>query len=365
MIIQIQPWIGEEEGEQLRRVIDSTYVTEHLLTNEFEEKIRTLTGSKHAISITNGTMALFCCLKALGIGPGDEVLVPNITFVASANAVILAGAKPVLCEIDKDTFCIDAERAALKINSSTKAIMPVHLYGQSADMDMVLSLAQQYDLKVIEDAAQGVGVFYKGKHTGTIGDIGILSFYGNKTITCGEGGVILTDDDFIAKKCFQLKNHGRDAKGTFIHENIGYNFAFTDMQAAIGIAQLNKLPKIIDRKKEINEYYIEQLSAVADNFKPVYIDQNSSPVYWFSSFLTEHREELMSYLKSHKIQTRLFFYPLHQQPCYKGVLDVSGDFTISEEVYARGVSLPSSYNLTVEEQDTVILKIKEFYEDRH
>ena len=221
MIVQIEPWIDERELDELKRVITSTFVVEHDLTKEFENLTKEMTGSKYAIALTNGTMALFCSLVALGVQAGDEVIIPNITFVATANAVILAGATPVLCEITKDTFNIDVSMAHNLVTSKTRAIIPVHLYGQSADMDEIMSFAKLYDLKVIEDAAQGVGVSFNGRHVGTFGDVGILSYYGNKTITCGEGGIVLTDDEAIAKRVYRLKNHGRDVKGTFIHEHIG------------------------------------------------------------------------------------------------------------------------------------------------
>ena len=259
VIVQIEPWIDDAELRELKRVIDSTFLVEHDLTREFEAMTARLAGSKHAIAVCNGSMALFVCLKALGIGPGDEVIVPNLTFVATANAVILAGATPVLCEVREDTFCLDAERAEKLITPATRALLPVHLYGQSADMAQVMALARCHNLKVIEDAAEGIGVTFEGRHVGSFGDMGILSYYGNKTITCGEGGMVLTDDDELAKAAYRLKNYGRDQKGTFVHESIGFNFSFTDLQAAIGIAQMKKLPAIVRRKREIHDRYVDEL----------------------------------------------------------------------------------------------------------
>jgi len=361
MINQIEPWIDDEELIQLRRVIDSTFVTEHDLTLEFEEKIKSLTGSPYAVSVTNGTAALFCALKALGIGEGDEVIVPNMTFIASSNAVLMAGATPIFCEIKSDTFCIDMDYAEALVSPKTKALMPVHLYGQSADMDAVLAFADRHGLKIIEDAAQGVGVTYKNKHVGTFGAAGILSFYGNKTITCGEGGVILTDDSEVRDECYKLKNHGRLTKGTFLHDSIGYNFSFTEMQAAIGISQLNKLPRIIENKKAIWNYYHKRLASLNKLFIPVELNPLSSPVHWFTSFLTPHKESLKNFLKKRKVQTRDFFYPLHRQPCY-GSLKIPPDyFPISNKIYEQGLSLPSSFNLTRENQDMVVESILEFH----
>lgn len=359
MIIQIEPWIDNKELEQLKRVVESTYVTEHNLTKEFEEKIKKLTGAKHAISITNGTLALFCCLKALGIGHGDEVIVPDMTFIATSNAVIMAGAKPIFCDVTKDNFCLDVESAKSVLTNNTKAIMPVHLYGQSANMNKILSFAKENKIFVIEDAAQGVGVKWNNKHVGTFGDCGILSFYGNKTVTCGEGGIILTDNDDIAKKCYRLKNHGRDKKGIFIHEHIGYNFCFTEMQAAVGIAQLTKLKKIISLKQKIYNNYKSSLNELKGiQFIPV--GSEISPVHWFTSVLTEKKEELQKYLAKNNIQTRMFFYPLHRQPCYS-CMDIKNNFPVSNNAFKTGISLPSAYSLTKNQQDKVIKCIKDFF----
>ena len=360
VIPQIEPWIDHEELEQLKRVIDSTFVVEHDLTTEFEKKICDLTGSKYAVAITNGTAALYCCLKALDIGPGDEVIVPNMTFIASANAVIMAGAIPVFAEIRQDTFCIDMDKAEKYITSQTKAIMPVHLYGQSVEMESVLKFAKKHNIKVIEDAAQGVGVKYKKQHVGTFGDVGILSFYGNKTITCGEGGVILTDNRELRNKCYRLKNHGRDGKGTFKHQHIGFNFCFTEMQAAIGISQLNKLPKIIQKKNEIRELYYKRLSTLSPLLQPVTILDKCEPVHWFTSFLCSDKKGLMNYLWSHKIQSRDFFYPLNRQPCYTNEVKKNGSYDISMKIYEQGISLPSSYGLSLKDQERVITLIQEW-----
>jgi perosamine synthetase len=365
MIIQIEPWIDSAELEELKRVVTSTFVVEHELTKEFEERTRELTGSKYAVAMTNGTVALYCCLKALDIGPGDEVIVPNLTFIASANAVIMAGATPVFAEIEANTLCLDVSQIENLLTKRTKAIMPVHLYGQSADMDSILPFAKQHGLKVIEDAAQGVGVKFNGKHVGTFGELGILSYYGNKTITCGEGGIVLTNDEELAKTCYRLKNHGREKKGIFIHDHIGFNFAFTEMQAAVGISQMKKLPEVIAKKKLINSVYLQELKDIS-GFKSLFVDKRCEPVFWFTSFLADNVETLSAYMQQKGIQTRRFFYPLHLQPCYQKNYNTSGNFTVSEDIYSRGISLPSSYHLSEEEQASVIKTIRDFYnENRH
>ncbi len=361
MIPQIQPWIDDSEWQEVKRVMDSTYLTENKVTEEFEANIRAVTGAEHVIAVCNGTAALYCILKALNIGDGDEVIVPDMTFVASSNAVIMAGAKPVFCPVRADTLCIDVDAAAIMVNGKTKAIMPVHLYGQSADMDAVLEFAKRFDLKVVEDAAQAIGVEFNDRHVGYYGDAGAISFYGNKTITCGEGGVIFTDNDAIASTCRRLKNHGRSRRGTFIHEQIGFNFAMTEMQAAVGVAQVRKLPAIIERKQQIHAAYISRLADIPQ-LKPLFIDSRCKPVHWFTSFYAENRHELADYLAKQGIQTRLFFCPLHLQPCYEGWGDSRMDYSVSTSAYERGISLPSSYSLTEQELDLVITEIHRFYQ---
>ena len=251
MVVQIQPWIEDEDAEAVRAAVASTYVTEHDQTRRFEELLAELTGARHVIAYANGTCALFAVLRALGVGPGDEVIVPDLTFVASANAVILAGAQPVFCDVDAQSMMLDPARVAERVSPRTKAIMPVHLYGLPADVDSLMDLAADRGLHVVEDAAQGIGVRRNGRHTGTTGAAGVLSFYGNKTLTTGEGSAILTDDDALADACYRLKNHGRLEKGVFIHEQIGFNFSFTDLQAALGVAQLGKLDRVVAAKARI------------------------------------------------------------------------------------------------------------------
>ncbi len=361
MIAQIQPWINWKEIYQILKVVKSTFITEGKKTEEFEKLTRDLTKSKYAVSYANGTLALYAALKSLKIGNGDEVIVPNLTFIATANAVIMAGAKPVFCEIEKDTLGISSKNIRKLISNKTKAIMPVHLYGFSCNIDEIISIANEFKLKVIEDAAQGVGVHYNGKHVGTYGDIGVLSYYGNKVMTTAEGGMILTNNEEIFKSCYRLKNHGRDKKGVFIHDHIGFNFAFTDLQAAIGVAQIKKLNKIIQSKRKIFEMYYSELSSIKqlDFYK---IRKQENPVYWFSSIYTKDKLELKKFLALNGVQTRDFFCPLHLQPCYKEIdLNIGDDFKMSEDIYNFSLSLPSSVILKKREIRKVIKLIKSFY----
>ena len=362
MILQIEPWIDENEKKYLDRVVNSTFVTEHELTKEFETRIKNLTGAKHAIAITNGTAAIYCCLLSLGVGPGDEVIVPNLTFVATANAVIMTGATPVLCDVSPSSMCIELEQVKQVVTNKTKCIIPVHLFGNATQMKELTEFAKRKQIKIVEDAAQGVGVKVDNKHVGTFGDLGILSFYGNKTITCGEGGIILTDNDDLAKRCYQLKNHGRSKKGVFVHETIGFNFCFTEMQAAIGLSQMDKMDQIVSIKKSIYSRYCNAFAnsniCIPESIK------NVTSVMWMSYFFFKDRKGLEEHMASKSIQTRKFFYPLHLQPCYEGFPSIvkDGCYDVSISLFENGLCLPSSVLMTEEDQDIVIAEVLNFTE---
>ncbi len=355
-IVQIEPWIDEKEVEAVKRVIESTFITEHKETEKFENLFRDYTGAKHAIAYSNGSMALFGALHAIGIQPGDEVIVPDLTFVASPNAVILLGAKPVFCDVDPTTLQTTRAFIEKKITSKTKAIMPVHLYGNAAPMDEIMGLAKEQGLAVIEDGAEAVGTKYKDRHVSTIGDIGILSFYGNKTMTTAEGGLILTDSDKLAEACIRFKNCGRLEKGTFVHDEIGHNFRLSDLHSAIGIAQFGKLPEIIRRKKHIYEKYRELMPNI-EFYGP---SEGVDMIPWFTNIKVSDPEALETYLREHNIGTRRLFYPMHMQPCYEGLGYFEGEFPGSTDAYEHGLSLPSSSTLKDDEIRYVTEKIQEF-----
>lgn len=359
-IPQIQPWFDHSETEALIEVMESTFITEHKKTKAFEEAMAHLAGSKYAIAYANGTLALAAALMAMELQPGDEVIVPDLTFIATANAVILAGGKPVFCDIGPD-WQINTETISKKIGPKTKGIIPVHLYGQAADMPAILDLAKQHGLFVIEDAAQGVGVRLNGQHVGTFAPIGMVSFYGNKTITTAEGAIVFTQDPVLAEKMYRLKNHGRKEKGIFKHDTLGYNFSFTDLQAALGLAQLKKLPEIIRRKQALLDYYYAGLSNLVSSEKlrlPSF-HPNLQPVHWFTSIEVPDPEALGIYLESQEIGSRRFFYPLHRQPCY--VPGNEADFPSTVHAYEHMISLPSSATLTPEDQDRVIAALQNFF----
>ncbi len=352
---QIQPWIDDEDADAVRSAVSSTFVTENQQTRAFEREMEAYTGARHAIAYTNATCGLFAILRALGIGPGDEVLVPDMTFIATAGAVILAGATPVFCDVDPNSLMLTPETAAPRITARTRAIVPVHLYGMAADIAAFGALARQHNLKIVEDAAQAIGVRFEGRHAGTISSAGVISFYGNKTLTTGEGGVILTNDQSVAEEVYRLKNHGRLEKGVFVHDRIGFNFSFTEMQAALGRSQLRKLDRIIADKARVRDCYAKRLAGIHG----VRLQQpppRVSPVYWFTNVLVDDAAALSRALAEAKIQTRRFFYPLHCQPCFatsEESQSCGGTFLHSSAAFVQGLSLPSSYGLSDESIDRV------------
>jgi perosamine synthetase len=341
MIIQIEPWIDDTELHYLKKVVESRFVTEWKLTKEFEERFVALTASPFAVAYTNGTAGLFAAFKALGLPEGSKVAVPNLTFIATASSALFAGLIPVLVDVDPVSLCMTVEQAeaARVAHPDLRAILPVHLYGSASPMPELVEWSRGRDIRVVEDAAQGVGVRWDGRHVGTFGDFGVLSFYGNKTMTCGEGGVVLCATQARRDAVYQMKNHGRLQKGTFEHETLGFNFSFTEMQAAIGLAQMDKLEKIRARKAEIRELYRRHLPKVEFQQFP----ERCEPTHWFTSIYVDDIEGVAkAMLSEHQIQTRRFFYPLDRQPCLNGKVLRAGELAVSHRAYARGLSLPSS-----------------------
>lgn len=347
-IPQIQPYFDEKEMHHLKEVMESTFITENSKTEEFLTEIRGLTKSNFALAVANGTLALVASLLAEGIGKEDEVIVPNLTFIASANAVRLVGATPVFCDVDYPSGCMTSKHCEELLSSKTRAIMPVHLYNNVADMADLLRFAKAHSLCVIEDAAEAFGASRDGQHAGTFGDYGIFSFFANKSITCGEGGVILTNEESRYTKLYRAKNHGRDRRGTFIHEHFGYNFCFTDLQAAIGVAQLEKL-ELIKQKKKLNFDTYQSAFDGKDNVQLIDPEPGVKSNYWFNNILVDNPTSVMENLATAGIETRRIFYPLHRQPCYENTEAASIEFPNSDRLYDHGLSLPSSAALTEED----------------
>lgn len=359
-IPQLVPYIGEEELKNLKQVIETKWVTEGPFTETLIEKIKQFTRAEYVLPINNGTLALYLSLKAIGVMQGDEVIVPDFTFNASASSVAFTGAVPVFVDVNKDDFSINIDQIADKITSNTKAIMPVHIYGQSVDMEPIIEIAKKNSLKIIEDAAQGYGVLYKGNHVGTIGDIGIISFFADKTITMGEGAVILTNDEKLYHTLRQLRNQGRMESGSFMHSELGMNFRITDLQSAVGVAQIEKFSEIKQRKLDNYNLYRNELYSVRELS---FMKDNS-----FSNFIpfrvaikTSEKERLMKYLEENGIQTRGFFYPLHRQPCFNYLGYETDSFPVTNTLYDEGICLPVFCDLQRDDIVYVCNCIKKFY----
>ena len=354
----MEPWIGEEEKKALMEYLDSGgWLTEFEKTRQFEQMVTSYVGSKYASTLTNGTITLAASVMALGLKAEDEVIVPDYTMIASANAVILAGAKPILVDIDRNNLCLNLDLAEEAITPKTKAIMFVSINGRSPPMEKVISSARDNDLFLIEDAAQSLGSKWRGKHLGTFGDLGSFSFSAPKVITTGQGGMIVTDNEQLYRRILLIKDFGRPKSGVDYYEVLGYNFKFTDLQAVIGIEQMKKLDWRVERKKEIYKLYRDLLQGTPKiNFIETDL-KNTSP--WFIDILVEEkREDLMSFLDKKGIGTRPFYPPIHTQPPYA---HVSGTFKDSEYVSQEGLWLPSSSFLTNEDIQRVCKEIRDFF----
>jgi len=289
----------------------------------------------------NGTVAIHLALASLGIKKGDEVIIPDLTFVATAEAVSYCGASPVFADVNEKYWCIEPSEIEEKITDKTKAIIPVHLYGHPCDMDPIMKIAEEYDLYVVEDCAEAHGAEYKGRKVGGIGDIGCFSFYGNKIITTGEGGMCMTNNEEMAKKMEHYRSHCMTEP--YYHTDVGFNYRMTNLQAAIGVAQLNKLDEFIKRKREIAHIY-NSLLQESDVVLPPEMPWAKS-VYWMYSILVDKRDHIMKELAKKGIETRPFFTPMHKLPAYKN----DGKYPSAEYVSQHGMNLPSYVNLTEKE----------------
>jgi perosamine synthetase len=359
-ITQIQPYFDHSEIENLEQAITTGWVTEGPFSQEFLSQLREFTGARYAVLACNGTLGLYLALLAAGVKEGDEVIVPDFTFNASASSIAFTGAIPVFVDINEADLQIDADKIEKAITKKTKAIMPVHLYGQSCDMDPIMAIAKKHNLRVIEDAAQGFGVFYKGKHTGTIGDVGMISFFADKTITTGEGAVVLTNDEEIFNKLKMLRNQGRPNSGTFIHPELGMNFRMTDLQCALGVAQIKKYEEIKRIKLENHRLYEVNLKDVKD-IEYVKVNNYSTFVPFRVNIKVSKLEALIDHLEKNGVQTRRMFYPLHRQPCFSYLNYQEDQFPGANQAYLKGMSLAIHCHLTQQNIEYICNKISEFY----
>jgi perosamine synthetase len=343
-----EPVLGGNEKDYVLDCLESGWISgSGKYVEMLEEQFAAFCGAAHAVAVASGTAALHVALLALGVGPGDEVIVPDLTYIASANAVTYCGARPVFCDVDPATCTMSAEDAARKITPRTRGVMPVHLYGHPADMDPLLALARARDLFVLEDAAEAHGAEYRGRRVGAIGDAATFSFYGNKIITTGEGGIVTTNDAALAGKVRLLRGQGMDPERRYWFPIVGYNYRLTNMQAAVGLAQFERIDWLVERRREVAALYAEALRGL-----PLALPAEepwAKNVYWLYSVRVEggrDRDLLMRRLLDEGIETRPFFHPLHLMPPYRAE---GQDFPVTTASAATGISLPSSASLSGED----------------
>ena len=363
-IFQIEPSLDIAEKNELQDVIDSGWFTEAKKTREFEQRFAKFTGSNYACAVTSGTAGLYLGLLAMNIKKNDDVIVPDLTFVASPNSIYAVGAKPILCDIEKKSLNIDIKNLEKKITKKTKAIMIVNFNGRTTNMKQILQIAKKHNLKLIEDAAHSLGCFYGNKHQGTISDLGVFSFSTPKIITTGQGGMIVTNNKTLYERCCALKDFGRkigakkNMKRSFEHETIGYNFKFTEFQAAIGISQMKKLPKRIIKKKKMFKKYHDLLCDIK-GISFVKTDLNKITP-WMIDFILDSKNKknkLINHLEKNRIETRIFYPPIHRLKPYK---DLDKNYRNSSDISDKGLWLPSSVTLENKEIDFICRKIKDF-----
>ena len=355
---QIQPWFDQDELDAVAGCIRDRWLTEGPRAADFLERIQEETGARHAVLAPNGTLGLFLALLALDLPRDSEILIPSFTFYASASSAVFAGLTPVFVDADPNTFNLDVNALESLVGERTKAIMPVHVYGHSAPMDEICQFADRHGLVVLEDAAQAYGVKYRGRHAGTWGDLGVISFFSDKTITTGEGGVVLTNNTALYEKLRLLRNQGRPHSGTFVHDSLGMNFRMTDLQCAIGSAQLRKLPQIVAVKQANHARYVEKLTGIP-GLRWMQVQEGSDHIPFRFALLSDRREEVVAALEQAGVQTRNFFYPLHMQPPLQKY--ARGSLPVSESLTEQGLCLPVHQGLTEERIDEMCDVIREVH----
>lgn len=360
MIPVAEPSFDDRELEYVTDAVQSGWVSSQgKYIQAFEGKFAAYCGVKYATSVANGTVALHLALTSLGIGRGDEVIIPTLTFIAVANAVVYTGATPVLVDSELNSWCLDPKKAEEKISKRTKAIIAVHLYGHPANMGTIMDLAKKYHLFVIEDAAEAHGAECDGRKVGSIGDIGCFSFYGNKIITTGEGGMLTTNNLSLYEKAMLLKNHGMSRTDRYFHPEIGFNYRLTNVQAALGLAQLEKIDTFIKRKRYIVSLYSELLK----NIRGLSISpelEGYKNVFWMFSVLINKeisvsRDKLMENMKKAGIETRPFFICVHRQPPHF----TASAFPVAESLSSMGINLPSGPRLKDSDVQYISSNIRE------
>lgn len=351
------PYLCGREREYVLECIDTTWISSvGKFISEFEAAFADYVGVRHAIAVSNGTVALHAALLGLGMKPGDEVLVPTMTYVATANAVAYGNGIPVLIDSEPRTFNLDPQRLEAAITPRTRGIIPVHLYGHPVDMDPVLDLAGKHGLFVLEDAAEALGATYRGRNAGSLGNCATFSFFGNKTITTGEGGMVVTDDDELASRIRIIKGQGMDPHHRYWFPQIGYNYRMTNVAAAIGLGQLEQIATHLQRRNDVREWYDELLAPLDGRVRRPFQEQWARSSYWMYTIALEDgvgrkRDDVMAAMAQRGVETRPVFYPMHVMPVYHRAL---ADFPVATWYGERGISLPTHALLTREDVEYVV-----------
>ncbi|RAM51567.1 MAG: aminotransferase DegT [Hapalosiphonaceae cyanobacterium JJU2] len=361
-----EPLLDGNEKKYLFECIETGWISsEGPFIKQFEEQFAARVGRKYGVAVSNGSVALDAAVAALGIGSGDEVILPTFTIISCAAAIVRAGATPVVVDCDPHTWNIDVNQIEAKITPKTKAIMVVHIYGLPVDMEPVLALADKYGLQIIEDAAEMHGQTYKGRPCGSFGAISTFSFYPNKHITTGEGGMLVTDDQKLAERCRSLRNLCFQPQKRFVHEELGWNFRMTNLQAALGVAQLERLDAFVARKCRMGQRYTELLSNLPGLQLPVPRTDYAENIYWVYGLVLEDEvpfdaEEAMRRLGKYKIGTRPFFWCMHEQPVFRNMGLFDGvRCPVAEKIARRGFYIPSGMALTDEQIEQVAKTLPE------
>lgn len=350
------PLLGGNELRYLTECVETGWVSsEGPFVERFEHELAAAVGRRHGIAVCNGSAALDVAVAALGIGAGDEVIVPTFTIISCAAAIVRAGATPVFVDSDPDTWAMDVAAVEARVTPRTRAVMPVHVYGLPVDMDPLLELARARGLAVIEDAAEAHGLTYRGRPCGGMGDVSTFSFYANKHVTTGEGGMVLTDDDAVAARCRELRNLCFRPEARFVHEELGWNYRMSNLQAAVGVAQLEQLPGFLLRKRAMGERYTELLADVPGLCLPTPRVAYADNGYWVYGVVLDEAvamdaREAGRRLGARGVGTRPFFWPLHEQPVLQRMgLSSPHPLPVAERLARRGLYLPSGLALTPEQ----------------
>lgn len=364
-----EPLLNGNEKKYLCECIDTGWISsEGPFVTEFEQKMSALAGRRHGIAVSNGTAALEVAVQALGIGEGDEVIMPSFTIISCAMSVTRLGAIPVLVDSDLHTWNMKADEIEAKITPRTKAIMIVHLYGLPVEVDEILAVAKKYGLKVIEDAAEMHGQAYRGKPCGSFGDISTFSFYPNKHVTAGEGGMAVTDDGELAERCRMLRNLCFRKDVRYVHDEISGNYRLTNLQAAVGLAQLERLDEFVARKRDMGKYYTERLKGIAGLTLPIEKTDYADNIYWVYGMVLDRQlkadnRDIQKLLAEEGIGSRTFFWCMHEQPVYqKEGLFVNETYPGAEYLARKGFYIPSGLALTTEQMEQVVAGVRRVME---